>query len=77
MGREVLPTFRSTYLRVLDMLASGYGLNEVARRLNAEGVPSSRGGRWYASTVRAIRDSRTAANVTEPQGQQPTENPGA
>lgn len=63
MGRKVLARFEPTYLRVLGMLEDGRGLNEVARILNAENVPSSRGGRWYASTVRAIRDSRSAQTI--------------
>lgn len=65
MGSKILASFRPTYLRVLNMLADGHSLNEIARRLNAQDVPTSRGGRWYASTIRAIRDSKTAENLTD------------
>lgn len=35
--------------------AQGVSMNEVARRMEREGVPSSRGGtRWYASTVAGV-----------------------
>lgn len=35
--------------------AQGMSLNEVARRMEREGVPSSRGGtKWYASTVAGV-----------------------
>lgn len=32
----------------------GYGLREIARLLNNRGVPTARGGRWHAGTVRYI-----------------------
>jgi Recombinase len=41
--------------RILDEHAGGTSLGEIARRLNADGVPTSQGGRqWWASTVRAV-----------------------
>ena len=30
------------------------GLSEIAADLNADGIPTQRGGRWFASTVRYI-----------------------
>jgi hypothetical protein len=36
-------------------LSMGEGWTAIARRLNAEGVPTAHGGaRWHASTVRAV-----------------------
>jgi len=64
MGRKVAATFLPTYRRVLSMLDDGYGFNEVARILNDEEVPTSRGGRWHASTVRAIAKSQTARRLS-------------
>jgi hypothetical protein len=36
------------------MSKSGYSFNFIARNLNASGVLSATGGKWYASTVSAI-----------------------
>ena len=30
------------------------GLTEIARALNVDGIPTQRGGKWHASTVRYI-----------------------
>ncbi len=59
-GRVVAPEFLPTYRRVLDMHAAGLSMNAIARRLNDEGVATSKGGTWHASTVRAIVRSETA-----------------
>ncbi len=40
-------------VRVLELHAGGVSLNEIARRLNAEGVPC-RGAQWYAGTIQRI-----------------------
>jgi Recombinase len=41
--------------RIRSDHANGETLGEIARRLNAEGVPTSQGGRqWWPSTVRAV-----------------------
>lgn len=37
--------------------AAGDSLRTIADRLKAEAVPTARGGRWYASTVRAVLNS--------------------
>jgi DNA invertase Pin-like site-specific DNA recombinase len=34
--------------------ANGYSLNTIANSLNASGVPSATGGKWYASTIRSV-----------------------
>lgn len=62
-GREVAADFLPTYRRVLTMSAEGLSLNAIARTLNDEGVPTAKGGKWYASTVRAIVNSETARNL--------------
>jgi len=36
---------------------AGKSLRAIADALNTEAVPTARGGRWYASTVRAVLDS--------------------
>jgi site-specific DNA recombinase len=33
------------------------GLREIARELNAQGIPTARGGKWYASTVKYVLDN--------------------
>ena len=41
--------------RIRRERSSGRSLAEIARRLNAEGVPTSQGGRqWWPSTVRSV-----------------------
>ncbi|MCJ1687865.1 recombinase family protein [Rathayibacter sp. VKM Ac-2927] len=59
-GRTVDQSFLSTYRRVLDLHAAGTSLNGIARTLNDEGTPSAKGGKWFASTVKAIVESETA-----------------
>ena len=63
MGRSVDVTFLPTYRRVLAMHAEGTSLNGIARLLNAEGTPTARGGKWHASTVRAIVTSETGRGL--------------
>lgn len=63
LGREVDPKFLPTYRRVLDMRDCGISMNAIARMLNDENVPTAKGGKWYASTVRAIVVSETARTL--------------
>ena len=62
-GRSVDPSFMPTYKAVLSMVSSGEGYNAIARKLNAEGTPTARGGKWYASTVKAMVESETAKSL--------------
>jgi DNA invertase Pin-like site-specific DNA recombinase len=59
-GRAVDPAFLETYQLVLDRVHSGESMNAVAKNLNDQGVPTARGGRWYASTIKAMTTSETA-----------------
>jgi hypothetical protein len=61
MGNKPARGMARTYWMIASLIDDGHSLNEIARFLNRENVPSARGGRWYASTVRAIRDSRFLA----------------
>jgi hypothetical protein len=46
-------------IRMIKNLNNGhYSLREIAELLSAKGIPAKRGGRWYASTVRNIINSR-------------------
>jgi DNA invertase Pin-like site-specific DNA recombinase len=38
-------------LRIAGEHAEGRSLNAIAAALNAEGVPTAKGGKWYASTI--------------------------
>jgi DNA invertase Pin-like site-specific DNA recombinase len=50
--------------KIINLNASGVSLNQIARELNAEGAPTTRGGaKWYASTVRAILKSPSLREV--------------
>jgi hypothetical protein len=33
------------------------GLREIARELNEKGVPTARGGKWYAGTIKYILEN--------------------
>lgn len=47
--------------QVLTLRGEGVGYAEIARRLNAAGVPPARGGRqWWASSVRSLCTSAQA-----------------
>lgn len=40
--------------RIIRARAAGESLHSIARSLNAEGVPTARGGAWHAATVRGV-----------------------
>ena len=44
--QRIFAEFTRPYIRA--------GLSEIANGLNVDGIPTQRGGRWYASTVRYI-----------------------
>lgn len=43
-----------TRIRIEAELATSTPLAVIARRLNAEAIPSAKGGKWYASTIKKI-----------------------
>jgi DNA invertase Pin-like site-specific DNA recombinase len=53
---------RLTVERILRLRASGMAIDTIAETLNAEGLKSKTGGRWYGSSVRnvIIRKERSA-----------------
>lgn len=40
--------------RIKEMDRAGVPMMRIAEALNGEGVPTKKGGKWYASTVKAI-----------------------
>jgi DNA invertase Pin-like site-specific DNA recombinase len=40
--------------RIKQERAAGWTLREIAKRLNQDGVPTARGGRWHASTLQRV-----------------------
>ena len=48
-----------TRARIRKERSQGAGLREIAERLDAEGVPTARGGRWRTSTVDSVLRSRS------------------
>jgi DNA invertase Pin-like site-specific DNA recombinase len=63
LGRKADPAFLDNYRRVMTMHSAGQSLNSIAATLNAENLPTARGGKWYASTVRAMLTSETAKSL--------------
>jgi DNA invertase Pin-like site-specific DNA recombinase len=45
---------RTTIDRILSLRTSGMAVDTIAETLNAEGIGSKRGGRWYGSSVRNV-----------------------
>lgn len=43
-----------TIQKIVTMRRQGHSLPEIARQLSAEGVPTARGGKWAAGTIRGI-----------------------
>lgn len=72
MGRpqEMCPELRA---RITAATSAGTSYAELARQLNAEGIPTPRGGRWHASTVRraAITPDRVCRCSSEGDGRVP------
>lgn len=53
--------------RIYDLAASGVGQNGIARKLNAEKVPTFRGAkRWHISSVKKILDNRAVIGEFQP-----------
>ena len=48
---EINPEKAKIVRRVFDEIISGKGTHIVAKELNAEGVPSARGGKWSSTTI--------------------------
>lgn len=56
-GLRVVAEEAETVRRIYTLRKQGLKLQEIANLLNAEGVPTKRGGRWYPGTVRYILDN--------------------
>ena len=56
--RETDPDQAAIIRRIFKDYADGIAPRQIARRLNAEGVPSPRGGQWNASTINGSRQRR-------------------
>lgn len=56
-GLRVVAEEAETVRRIYALRKQGYTLQDIADILNAEGVPTKRGGFWYPGTVRYILDN--------------------
>ena len=56
-GLHVQPEEAETVRRIFSMRRQGATLQAIADVLNAEKVPTKRGGKWYPATVRYILDN--------------------
>lgn len=57
--RPLLPT--EVRARIMSERQRGDSLRTIANRLNQEHVPTARGGRWHASTIKHVLESPSAA----------------
>ena len=55
--RQINETEAAVVRRIFAEVAAGRPYREVARALNADGIPSARGSRWHASTLVGTRSS--------------------
>lgn len=55
-GRDLVPDADElrTVQRIQTWSKKGWSMNRIARHLNTKKVPTKRGGKWYASTVRYV-----------------------
>jgi site-specific DNA recombinase len=51
------PVERAVVVRMFEMADAGTSQRQIARTLNTEGIPASRGGRWAPSTVNRVLGS--------------------
>lgn len=58
LNREIDPDEALLVLRIFEEYASGVSPRAIAARLNEEGVPSPRGGKWNDSTIRGNAKKR-------------------
>jgi site-specific DNA recombinase len=56
--REIDPEKADIIKRIFTEYADGLAPRRIASRLNAEGIPSPRGGQWNASTINGSRQRR-------------------
>ncbi len=56
--REIDPDQAVVIKRIFTEYADGMAPRQIAGRLNAEGIPSPRGGQWNASTINGSRQRR-------------------
>ncbi len=48
------PSEREVLERIVRLRSQGWSFHRIADRLNREGIPAKRGGRWFGSTVRSV-----------------------
>jgi DNA invertase Pin-like site-specific DNA recombinase len=54
VGQTINAAQAAVVKEIADMVMRGISLGEIARRLNARGVPSPRGDRWQASPIKRL-----------------------
>ncbi|MEU5844604.1 recombinase family protein [Rhodococcus sp. NPDC047139] len=55
------PAEADTLRQMREWADEGVGVREIARRLNAAGIPSKRGGKWHPTTVARLVDPEARA----------------
>lgn len=67
LDRPLTGTEEAVTVRILTLLREGRGVRSIAERLNEEGFPTEKGGRWYSSTVRIVLLRYAASPVRQEQ----------
>jgi DNA invertase Pin-like site-specific DNA recombinase len=61
-----LPAEQQTRQRIKEWRRQGWSYRKIADRLNDEGIPTKKGGPWYANTTRRVVENVTRAIPTGP-----------
>ena len=63
VSHTLVPNHEMKLVHRIKEMSEYYGYHYIARKLNEEGVPSKKGGKWYASVVHKIVNNSVYNNA--------------
>lgn len=54
---RIVPDEAEVVRRIFNDTINGKGSSQIAKELNAEGIPSKKGGKWYSTTIRGMLEN--------------------